>query len=527
MLPINKIQDIKFKFYLEGKLFRCQSFNLTYGDQLSATVDLGYTSKHIFKIKPGTIGHIFLHVNNEWKIFFVGKLDGIFVSPYTTSLNFNNYYSELDSAYIITNKDKGTPDSVYLSKLVVSGETDKKLKFTINSKELLFNIFSTANMEKHGSISEYIKDILDTAVELNPWLKYVDSYMNLTSSIYILDNPNIFEFSKKVNAKTVFNKDQNLTNDYISFSQLLKLFFSRFRYTLTFFNTPKKINGKWYWAAAVPDNTFITPKFHIPDDQIYDMDYDENLYKPTRVVLHPTNSPESMGYTKMNSHRFLFSYPVNIFDGTLNNMYPVFTDDEKIRGINISNIRINDKETFYSLTNSVDLETGEFSKFNKDLYEYMGQIAEYRYLSMFKDNLNVNIFPNLNISTLYPVSISFMGTVYYMKINSINIAINSEGNINFNIVPSSLYKDMPKNLSWDPDEYKDNAKKFYSLISDEMMSEKEYWKSIGVSKITYTKSSEITAEKIYNSSNVRKDTGDTFFSLERVTPVIEVLSDIR
>jgi len=85
------IDSIKYKVYLEGKRVQVTNIIITSGKEVTAAIQLGYPSRGVTKLKPGTVCHVFLYMDGHWRIMFVGRYAGFNGTALKTSLQFTSY----------------------------------------------------------------------------------------------------------------------------------------------------------------------------------------------------------------------------------------------------------------------------------------------------------------------------------------------------------------------------------------------------------------------------------------------------
>jgi len=396
----------------------------------------------------------------------------------------------------------------------------------------LTDIFNNTYLKKVGNIPEYIKNVLYAAAETNPYFKYIDAYHNIIDSFYIMDNPNIFPYTEKMAASVLAERKEAIEPDFVSYMSLINHILDTIRYKMVFLNTPVKVEGEWKWVVLAPDTKWIHPNsiLKINQKNTNSVSIVDNMTTPTRVLLNPSTSTGNLGYLKENSTRFLFSFPGDIMVESAGDAYPVFSEEEKYRGIIPKNIQMNEAENFYALTKKINLETGKKTEVDNDLYDYMQQIAKKKFYEEKSNNTAVSFtyVDNEKIFPLFPYIMTSSLGEYSMSISEVSFAIDSEGQLNTSTLSDShvLMENLPDRMEWDPEEYKEKAEEFYKKFEFELMTEKEYWESIGVKKITYSTSKKINAEEIY-FGDVKELTGNSLFLEERLKAVEEVIDDFR
>lgn len=561
---------ISYKAYFEGIEIPIESAQVISGESCSATVTIAKVNYSLLSFKAGTLLHLFILHKNEWRIFFMGKLAGRTMSKASCQLSFESIFDELSKAYY-TPVDISSTYFGHLTPLLYVSNADQKDRDSRGEDEtqiLLMNsnsdveYFSFNTLQAAGSVEKTIQDFLRAAASVNPSFKIYHDLFKFQDWFYILNNPNIFPIAKVISMGNLIKSAFNTFNFKITYQDVINVLLRLLRYKIIKLNTPVKIDGNWRWVLMLPDTSWLpaVTDIELMNEEVLSYTINDRAEsKITRAQMHFYNTEAVIDMIANKGFGFIFSYPdsaVEVIKGKDDKFraYIRFTGEEALRGVNASNISLDDKETYYALTDwgKLDRSTDtpvEFEKMlNKDVNLYFQEMAKYKFLqSRFKSIGLTSFNPVFNPADRYifPVQIkqipnyvfNIKGTMYDITQNAMSMSIFPE---NIRDLTAASEKISPKtgelvadntkdvNLRWNPVEYTSpNAKGGYydKYTFDELMKETEFWEvykgSWSNGKPRYHYSTRLNAQYIAHTKEDISGSIVSIFSMERALAVKE------
>jgi hypothetical protein len=395
------------------------------------------------------------------------------------------------------------------------------------------NFFNFEELQKQGSVPDYVKGLLRAATYISPWYKVQSDLHKLTEGYYILDNPNIFPIAGLSNMASYIQNAYSKFSSQLNYEQILGSLLKQLMYRKVILNTPVKINGEWKWVLIYPDPTWLPAykKAPIKEEDLVQLQIEDIGNYPTRVFLQMNSGDSAIDKTGTRP-KFLFSYPdlPYIEDGNASRI--AFTDEEKYKGPSLLVENLTNMESYYSLVDwskpVSDLRV-EGVKLNEENGTYFNDLALYKFLDARKDKaIGSTIVPihDPEIRPIFPVSLKLLEEYNYtLNIASVMYTF-TPNRFDMSVIPESFISadEKAKELNWAPDEYKTikATEQYYKQFSYELMTEEEYWDynnlpNLSIGRPTYYNSSNLNAQYIINNSdkNLKRLLGSTIFSAER------------
>lgn len=517
---------IESKVYLEGIKVDTSSVIVRYGGICDASVRIKNGGKHTQDIKPGTLVHIFIKKSDKWVLIFHGRMVSKAFDKSGVDLNFSSLHTALSSSYIASSGIDKQSEKYLYRVLYGIGDSDALESFY---EPGLSDLLVFKNLKESG-VSKYVNDLLNTACKINPWYRIQNDLFKLNDSYYILENPNIIDLFKSLAVEEAIKQKAANSPLFISFSYILSRLLSKMRYRRIEIGSLMKIDNTYKSVFYLPDTSHLpaSKTVHLKEDSLTSLELSENLNKFTRIVIRP-KTVTNLGELKNMSLKYLFSFPDGLEQVSNGYSYPVFSEQEKIEGVNPLIYQMESDELFLSLLRpKTDIVNGDAG--TDTPMDFMEDLAKYAFYKGNSDNfvqIASALVPTFDLFTFFPIKLSIGDYSVDVSINSIIISLDAEGRFDTALVIENISdKGTQEHKLWYPDEYKDFQSLYKKFESMEYIEESSYWRYLGVSNMSGTRHKKIDMEKFLNKNEtVMKMFGVSMFSEERVSSIKELWND--